>query len=346
MMISEKSKFKKIFNFLQKPIIIAPLIFAIGLSLGWYWHKLASHTLPTDIVRIGLKNNKYQFIDPLLGYDIANNTSINEFKPFEKKINDLISQLKASDKVSDVAFYFRGLKSGYWLGVNQDEEFSPGSLMKVPLMMAYLKKAESDPAILSKQFVYDGKFDANQAEVFKASDAIKPGQKYTVDELIKYMIVYSDNNAANVLLGNIEPNFFGEIFADLGIDLPDLSKGDVDFMSPKRYSIFFRILRNATYLNDSFSEKSLELLAQAHFPQGLEGGVPASTAVAHKFGEYLFINRDGSQVGQLHDCGFVYGPGRAYFICIMTKGKNYNDLSEAIKQLSTLTFEQVTNNFK
>lgn len=348
-MQNQKIKFRaKIGAFLKKRarVFILTAVFGAGALLGWYFRVFFVKASLPEVLRIGIKNNTYKFIDPLLGYDIPANGNASEFKIFENKINDLVDRLKLEGKVSDVGFYFRGLKSGYWLGVNEEEKFSPGSLMKVPLMMAYLKKAEIDPKLLSKQLVYDGKLDANQAEIFKAQAAIEPGKSYGVDELIRYMIVYSDNNAANTLLANVDQNSFGEVFADLGVDLPDLSKGDVDFMTPKQYALFLRTLRNSTYLNDEYSEKALELLASASFPQGLAAGLPTDATLAHKFGEYLFTAQNGSQTAELHDCGYVYIPKSNYFICVMTKGRNYNDLAESIKQLSSLTYQQVVNNFK
>ncbi len=331
-------------NFLKHRLTIGLLGLVLGGFLGWYvMYRVAPASVPR-VVRVGIQNNHYKYIDPLLTYDISNDSGFLEYRPFEKKVNDLIDQLKAEGKISDAGFYFRGFKTGYWYGVNEEDKFSPGSLMKVPLMMAYFKLAQSNSQILSKRLVYEGNFDANLAEVYKPAEAIKSGQSYTVDELIRYMIVYSDNNAANLLLANINQNSFGEIFADLGVDLPDLTQGDKDFLTPKQYSLFFRILRNATYLNGEYSEKAMELLVDVDFPQGLLGGIPSNIEVADKYGEYLFHNPDGSQVTQLHDCGLIYYPGRPYFLCVMTKGKNYNDLSSAIQSISQMVYAEVDKN--
>jgi hypothetical protein len=54
---------------------------------------------------------------------------------------------------------------------------------------------------------------------------------------------------------------------------------------------------------------------------------------------------NGEQVEEFHDCGIVYS-GTPYLLCVMTKGKNYNDLQEAIRKISALTYEEVKNNFQ
>jgi len=117
-------------------------------------------------------------------------------------------------------------------------------------------------------------------------------------------------------------------------------------MTPKEYSLFFRILRNGTYLTDELSEKALQILSQSDYNEGLEAGVPQGTAVSHKFGEHLLLGANGQQTEEFHDCGIIYSSQTPYLLCIMTKGKNYSDLEETIKKLSSLSYEEVYNNFQ
>ncbi len=71
--------------------------------------------------------------------------------------------------------------------------FVPASLLKVPVMMAYYKQAESDPTLLSKKITFTKSVD--QSVEYFASATIKPGTTYSVEELIHAMIVNSDNDA-------------------------------------------------------------------------------------------------------------------------------------------------------
>jgi beta-lactamase class A len=69
----------------------------------------------------------------------------------------------------------------------------------------------------------------------------------------------------------------------------------------------------------------------------LVAGVPAGIPVAHKFGET-------GQVGgerQLHDCGIVYYPNSPYILCIMTRGNNFEELPNIIKQISSEVYKHV-----
>lgn len=48
-----------------------------------------------------------------------------------------------------------GFLAGYFFAVSRlkDEKFDPGSLFKVPIMMAYYKEAEIDPRVLEKKYI-------------------------------------------------------------------------------------------------------------------------------------------------------------------------------------------------
>ena len=116
------------------------------------------------------------------------------------------------------------------------------------------------------------------------------------------MIAFSDNEAKNMILENLDTETLDKIYSDLGIDIPGLRSPD-DFMTVKEYSSFFRILYNATYLNKKMSEKALEYLSHSNFSKGLLGKLPADVVVAHKFGERGLAD---SNTKQLHDCGIIY----------------------------------------
>jgi beta-lactamase class A len=102
------------------------------------------------------------------------------------------------------------------------------------------------------------------------------------------MIIYSDNSATNLLFNNIDHNALKDVFSDLGLKF-DEQTATSDFISPKQFSLFFRILFNASYLNRSYSESALELLSQTTFKDGLEAGVPKNIEISHKFGERELI---------------------------------------------------------
>jgi beta-lactamase class A len=236
----------------------------------------------------------------------------------------------ANNSVTRVAVHFRDLNAGPWFGINNLDQFSPSSLLKVPVMMAYYKEAEVDPSILDKEIVYDKDPVGLTAENFSTKYPLQKGT-YTVEQLIEHMIINSDNVALLLLENNISNDKINQVTIDLGIATDqDLSLSVTD------YSTLLRVLYYSTYLNANYSEKSLELLSKAEFTQGLTAMLPKSVVVAHKFGERSLT--DGEN--QLHDCGIVYYPKHPYLICIMTKGANFNDLVTTIQQISSKVYNE------
>jgi beta-lactamase class A len=77
---------------------------------------------------------------------------------------------------------------------------------------------------------------------------------------------------------------FKKTFTDLGLSDPDMSKSDIP-ITARQYSLFMRVLFNATYLNIQDSEYCTELLSHSDFKTGLVNGIPGEMKVAHKFGE-------------------------------------------------------------
>lgn len=314
------------------------LIFLLGAAAGYFVGSAASANRRGHGEHSHSHMNGFRYTNPLLDCEIAADEShFDELKPFKYKIQQLIEQARVERRADSVSVYFRDLDNGVSFGVNSSEKFSPASLMKVPVMMGYLKKGETDPGILKKTMVYDGDEDWNAAQNIKPSKEIVAGKPYTVDELIFRMIAYSDNNAWSVLFGNIGPDYLDSILAEIHIDY-DPEKRE-DFMTLKGYSSFFRVLYNATYLSRPMSEKALEYLAHPDFHAGIRAGVPKGIAVASKFGER--VSEEAPARKQLHEVGIIYYPGHPYLLGIMTRGTDFGRQATVMKEISRLVCDEV-----
>ena len=128
----------------------------------------------------------------------------------------------------------------------------------------------------------------------------------------------------------------------MSISYLDLTKDyDSYSISPKQYSTILRVLYNATYLSRDYSEKALQIMSHAQYNQGLLAGVPASTTVAQKFGESVDGSDPSTPEITLSNCGIVYYPAHPYILCVMTKGKNIDDLAHTIAAVSNLTWNEI-----
>jgi beta-lactamase class A len=276
---------------------------------------------------------EYDLLNPEIACDLASEEKLQTVSSLKDQADKYIAAAKAKKSISKISIFFRDLDSKKWLGISQNEGFVPASLLKLPLVIAYFKMVDVDPTFLSQKYTYAIDPEIMQQDI-APSVKLEIGKEYTIEDIMRQMMVYSDNDAMNFLLKNIDNNFLVNIFYELGVDFSD---GSGNSLSPIAYSNILRMLYNSSYLTRDSSEKILTWMSEADFNDGLVAGVPSKIKVAHKFGERL-VNYTTKE---LHDCGIVYYPGHPYIICVMTTGQDFIQLEKTIADISRITYESV-----
>lgn len=259
---------------------------------------------------------------------------------FKSELTRFIQEKEKRGEVSKVSVYFRDLQYGPTFGVDEYQQFSPASLLKLPLMITLIGLSEDRPDILDMEIYFEGQ-EEDLVQSIPPRVSAKAGIHYTIRELIGLMIKYSDNNAYYALLAFIDQispdrQALRDTFIDLGIIDPRSPLEET--ITVKSYAGIFTQLFNATYFSDKeTSELALEFLTDTDFVDGLVAGVPAGVRVAHKFGERF---DEVSQRKQLHDCGIVYYPKNPYLLCIMTKGQDIETLKKVVAGISRMVYEE------
>lgn len=328
--------------------LIAFFIFALGMGIGYLIASKKSIRQPQAIIGkesvfengyTEFRQGGYQFISPLLECDNFNPSSLRILNNLKKTVNEYIKNVKSLHKVTHVSVYFRDLNNGPWTGINEHQNYSPASLLKVPILITVLKEAEKNPSLLKKRYTFTGSTTPSHYTNIVASQQIEKGKSYTIEDLLEYMIIYSDNEAKDLLLDIFDERRVAKTIEEFGIKLSE--KDDVeDFLSVKEYASFFRILYNATYLNREMSEKALHILSRVEFMDGIPKHLPENIVTATKFGERGFLDFD---LKQLHDCGIIYLPNKPYLLCIMTKGNDFVVLAEVISDISLIIYENISH---
>ena len=298
--------------------------------------QMAAALVPTR-----LKQTEYPLINPLLLCDVGNSAESTQNQDLHSVILAFINDRITQGKASQMSVYLQRYGGGGWVGINEDVPYTPASLLKVPLMIAYYKIAEDNPSFLDQRISFKGT-DQNSSEYFKSGNNIRAGATYSIEDLIQHMIGGSDNTATALLQDAMASTTREDTYRDLGLPTPP-TDASAEYMSVKNYAYFFRLLYNATYLNREYSEKALKHLTDVDFVQGIRAGVPLSVPVAQKFGERTVSNTDGTVLRrELHDCGIVYKKGSNYLLCIMSRGKDFDQLAKNISDLSALVYTLVT----
>ncbi len=268
------------------------------------------------------------------------------YGPLEKTITEYVDSKQRAGVVSRVGVHFRNLRNGATVGVNANEFFYPASLFKLPVAMAYYREAQNDSTLLGQTLTSPASFTLPDQITPKITSQIEPNHQYSVEELIRRMLVYSDNRALDVLqkalpISANRDSLIGEILEDMGV-LYQNKNGEL-VISARQYSSILRILYNTNFLNSDDSEKLLTTLAQTDYAEGLRRYLPAGTVVADKYGVAKVSSR-----GAVHlaDCGIIYHPKVDYILCVLVEGGGYSEAAEVIAEISKLTYQEVDRRYQ
>ena len=275
-----------------------------------------------------LRLKDYELTKPILLADIPRESS--ELEETKAAILDVIHQQKEGGNAKTVSVYLRKFNDGSWITINQQEQYDPGSILKVSLLIAILKQAQSNPSLLDKKILFSIHGTDIPKEYF-LDDTLMPGTKYSIRELLRRMIVYSDNDAVTLLNQDLNVTMLQKLFTDLGLTAPQPQTKYL--MTAEDCAKFMRVLFNSSYLKPEFSENALRLLTESRFHKGLTDPLPATLKVAHKFGEAGTFTEP-----QLHEEGIVYIDNNPYLLVIMTKGSDYDRLSQCVSAISKVVY--------
>jgi len=283
---------------------------------------------------------KYPFLNADLN---CNEDPYKQTTILKDSTDSLVKKYLLRSEVDRISLFYRNLDNRQWFGINENDNFSPGSLLKLPLAMAYYKLSEIDPEIFDQEFQYNPQRTTENLYDFqqiKPLEKLESGKVYSIRELIRHMLQYSDNEAVPLLSGAIDKKFFDKVFVDLGVYFPKTGGIEQDFVSVKTYGAILRTLYLASYLNQEASNELLEVMSHSDFKSGIAAGVPSTIKVANKFGERIVTDASSGETAysELHDCGLIYAP-EPYILCVMTTGKDYEKLSNVIENISKSIYE-------
>ncbi len=283
------------------------------------------------------KSTQYQFTNPILDCEFE----IENSALFLEDINKETNKLKTKYSLDSFSFYYRELNNGVWFGINEKEYFSPASLLKVPILVGFLKNVEKDNSLLNKKvIVQEQDFVENVNSNIVSYNLLERNREYSLLEVAEHLIQKSDNTAIPILFENISEDYLEEVFKAVGLNAID-GEHDTE-IRVKDYAGLFRVLFNSSYLGRDMSELALNILSSTEFDQGIVAGLPKNIKVSHKFGERKIDNLKNNT--QLHDCGIVYYPDNPYIFCVMTRGDDFNNQANFIRDLSEFIFSQVDKN--
>ncbi len=310
----------------------------IGLFFGFLIGKESHHNLfANGEIRAGMKEG--DFTNPLLECEIGRESIASPKDDFTPELTEFVDLQKKQHGLGALSVYYRDLNNGPVINVNANESFIPASLLKVPVLIAFLKYAEDVPGVLDEKVTYTSPVDIGYVQEFPPAVPLKSGQAYRFRDLIENMTIYSDNQALMLLVSRLPKSYQEDLYGRVGVD-DDFIWNPNSALTVRQYSIFFRVLFNSSFLSQHNSEYALKLLSESTFKDGLVAGVPGNITVSHKFGE-----REVQGLQQFHDCGIIYYPKHPYLLCVMTRGADNQTLIGVIKRTSAFVYAKIDEQY-
>lgn len=281
---------------------------------------------PLTIVR---KHN-FRLIQPLLVTESSKESV--RLAPLKNSLQRLIDQYHQQGMISSASVYFMDLNSNNWFSINGHEKYTPGSLVKVPVIMTYMKESEQKTGWLDNRMYFDPAQKGIPHQTYEI-DPLVPGQSYPIRDLLRRIATTSDNNSTALVNEHINRPLFTKLFEDLDLVIPELDDRSYK-TSVTEYSRFLLVLFNSSWLNEQNSELVLQWLSASTFNDGLTKNLPSGLTVARKFGEFGV----GSDK-QWHESGIIYLDNRPYLMTVMTHGFDNEKLRQVISELSKAAYD-------
>ena len=304
-------------------ILIGVLVISILLNGYFIFAKPGTASSPQkesfeDLVE------KYPLLSKRILAEVPNDYLVN-FVDLRNQLRTTVAPY--SDKF---AFYFEYLPTGTSIGVNEKDEFTAASLLKVPVVMAnlLLEEIEGEDSMPDTITLTEDMINSNYGSLWKRG----AGGIVTRDEAIKYALEESDNTAIDALISITDYKYFQRVHDGLDIELKDVQ--DTPVITTKNYSSILRALYFASVVDKEDSQRILSHLSKSVHDKMLSAGVPESVEVANKVGVVD---------GELYtDCGIVYVPRRPYLLCMLSVSDEATALAR-MSEISKMTYDFVSN---
>lgn len=275
--------------------------------------------------------NPYPLVDPARSI-VGQEHFFSTIEPLRKDMKEIVARYEKEG--NRIGVYFEFLNTGANISINQDTRFWPASLSKMPTALTVMKKVEKGDWKLSNELVM---FYEDRNDGFGTLYRKPVGTRLTIEELMKEIIINSDDTAHRMLIRNLSAQDFEEMLTALGME----EMYDKDYnITAKEYSRIFRSLYNSSFLSREYSTKLLTWLSETRFNEFLGSGVPVEVPFAHKIGEH------DPEVTYL-DSGIAYVPNRPYLFTVMIQSKDSGGRERAkiiMKELSEVAYEYVAKN--
>lgn len=246
----------------------------------------------------------------------------------------------AENRGAECAFVVKNLKDGRTYTHRDDEVVSSFSLIKVFIM------AEAARRIRSGELTLDTEIEVKAEDVVDFSVLLFLKQRaYTLEELLRLMIVYSDNTATNVLIDYLTYDSINKCIRDLGFEKSLLQRKMMDFAAKKEgrdnlttageMAEFLEKLYKLELLDTESDMLMLDIMKGQADEMDMRLHLPDEMTIARKSGEGDCLN---------HEIAIVFDEDKDYIFCFLSwNGPNNNETRQLMSDSSKIAYDFFKN---
>jgi beta-lactamase class A len=243
-----------------------------------------------------------------------------------------------------VGYIVKDMHSGRIVSSNDSKVFLSASLIKLPILVATFQAVDDGLVTLNQTFTLRREDKKGGSGVLKYA---APGTVLTLRELLEYMIIQSDNTAAELIIQQLGFDYLRATFRRLGLQRTEIhpegfnltgrrvsednktTASDMAFLLEKIYT--------RELVSPEASDEMLVILKHQKLRDRLPRYLPTGWEIAHKTG---LLRR------ACHDVGIVFSPSGDYLICVMTSNHStYKNAKRLIASLGRITFDYYQSGF-
>ena len=236
-------------------------------------------------------------------------------KNLSKEIEKLVE-----DSNENVSILIKELNSDCDIyNFNSTKKLVSASIIKVPIMLAILNEIKNGKANLNDMVLVTKNDILYDTEVFENGE-----KNYSINELINWMIIESDNTATNVLLRHFGMENVNHYIANVlkvkstylqryMLDEKAIENGLNNYMSQKDMLDIFTLLFNKKILNENLCDIAINILYNQRCQNQIMRYIFEPIKFAHKTGVLDYLN---------HDVGVISINNRMFYIGVSIYNSN------------------------
>lgn len=168
-------------------------------------------------------------------------------------------RLYLEERIGNYSFYFEDLKSGFIYGYNEHEKMTSAGCMKLPVSMAIMKKVEDKEINLGDMILIKEEDKVAGSGILKELDP----REYSIEELLKLMLIESDNTSTQKLVSIIGFDELKDRFKDIGLKntiMNDMPGSVINYTTSYDLSHCWKSLKKYDYLSSEHSKMIIDIL--------------------------------------------------------------------------------------